>query len=42
MKEAVEKLDTVTVVSGNIPQFLWIFLIVNLERLEPLRFHPVG
>ena len=42
VQEAVEQLYAVAVVASDIFQLLRLVLVVLLERVKPLRFHPVA
>ena len=42
MQEAIEKLDTVTVISSDVVQLLLIAFVILSQRVQPLWLNPVG
>jgi len=41
MKEAVQKLNAIAIISRNIFKFLRILLVIFFQRLKPFGLHPV-
>jgi hypothetical protein len=42
MQKAVEELNAITIVPGNMLKFLWVPLVVFLQGFKPFWLHPVG
>ena len=41
MKEAIQKLNAIAVISGNVFELLRLLLIKPFKRIEPLFLHPI-